>query len=78
MLLPSFLEVWGDLPANRPEGVALALLLPVVRPEINGKSFFVAGHKIFDLEEKLQETQPLWMGSELSKHVNEGQRRLIP
>jgi hypothetical protein len=78
MLLPEFMTIWGDLPANQPEGVAHALLLPVVRSEINGKAFFIAGHQIVDLEEKLQETQPLWMGEQLSKDVNKGQRRLIP
>lgn len=78
MLLPHFLELWGTLPANKPEGVALALLLPIVRPEINGKSFFVAGHQIVEFEDRLHETQPLWMGEQLSKDVDEGQRRLIP
>jgi hypothetical protein len=33
-----------------------------LQPEINGKAFFVAGHRIIDLEDKLMETQPLWMG----------------
>ena len=78
MLLDEFLNIWGSLPANQPWGVAHALLLPVVQPEINGKAFFVAGHEIVEFEDKLHETQPLWMGKELSKNVDEGQRRLIP
>lgn len=57
--------------------MAHALLLPVVRPELNGKAFFGAGHEIVDFEEKLLESQPLWMGEQLSKDVDEGQRRLI-
>lgn len=78
MLLPEFLEVWGDLPANEPVGVARALLLPVARGELNGKSFFVAGHDIIDFEEGLERTKPEWMGKELSDHVDEGQERILP
>lgn len=78
MLLPEFLAMWGELPANEPIGVARALLLPAVKTSLNGKSFFVAGHKIIDFEEGLERTKPEWMGQELSEHVDEGQRRLIP
>jgi hypothetical protein len=72
------LDIWRDLPANMPTGVGRAILLPLVRPEVNGKSFFVAGHKIVEFEDKLHDTQSQWMGEDLSKSVNEGQRRLIP
>ncbi|TVY87792.1 5'-hydroxyaverantin dehydrogenase [Lachnellula willkommii] len=78
MLLPNFLRVWGELPANEPIGVARALLLPAVRTELNGKSLFIAGHDIVDLEEGLERTKPEWMGKELSDHVDEGQRRILP
>lgn len=78
MMLKEILDIWGDLPANVPTGVGRALLLPLVRPEVNGKSFFVAGHKIVEFEDKLHDTQPQWMGVDLSKSVDEGQRRLIP
>lgn len=78
MLPKHILDIWGELPANETEGVARALLLPVVRPDVNGKSFFVAGHQIVDFEDTLHETQPLWMGRQLSADVDEGQRRLIP
>ncbi|KAH8595664.1 hypothetical protein B0O99DRAFT_709264 [Bisporella sp. PMI_857] len=78
MLLPEFLNVWGELPANEPIGVARALLLPAVRPELNGKSFFVAGYEIVDFEEGLERTRPEWMGVQLSEHVDEGQRRILP
>lgn len=72
------MNIWGDLPTNQPGGVAQALLLPMVRPELNGKAFFVAGHQIVDFEETLKATQPSWMGKTLSDNINEGQRRLIP
>jgi len=78
MLTDQFLSVWGDLPANEPIGVARALLLPAIRQDMNGKSLFVAGHEIVDLEEGLENTQSQWMGEQLSKHVEEGQRRLVP
>lgn len=78
-ILPqSIRDIWGDLPANKPEGVGRAILLPVVQPEVNGKSFFIAGHQIVELEDTLHKTQPLWMGQQLSKDVDEGQKRMIP
>jgi len=72
------LSVWGDLPLNEPENVARALLLPVLRPGLNGKSFFVAGGQIVEVEDKLQECQPIWLGVELSGLMSEGQRRTVP
>ncbi|KAJ5631961.1 NAD(P)-binding protein [Penicillium lividum] len=78
MLLPSFIDVWRELPANTSEGVAMALLLPIVQLDLNGKSLFVAGNEIIDFEDTLHEAQPLWMGKELSANVDEGQRRLVP
>lgn len=71
-------RLWGDLPANTPEDVAKASLVPVIRPEINGKSFIVHGKDFTDVEDKLDQTQHLWMGSELDEAMREGQRRLIP
>lgn len=78
MLPASMRNIWGSLPANNPEGVALALLLPTVKEDLNGKSLFVAGNQIVDFEDGLHETQSQWMGDELSRNVDEGQRRLIP
>ncbi|EKD19251.1 uncharacterized protein L3040_009309 [Drepanopeziza brunnea f. sp. 'multigermtubi'] len=78
MLLPEFLRVWGDLPANEPIGVARALLIPVVRPHLNGLSLFVAGHEAVDFEEGLERTRTAWMGQKLSADVDEGQRRILP
>ncbi|CVK96630.1 related to 3-hydroxyacyl-CoA dehydrogenase [Fusarium mangiferae] len=70
-------KVWGDLPANTPLDVAKASLLCVVRPEINGKAFLINGGKFTEVEDKLDETQAVWLGSELDKNMREGQRRLI-
>lgn len=77
MLLPEWLEGWGDLPTNIAEGVAHALLLPVTEPEINGKAFFVAGNRIVDFEDSLLDAQPQWMGQQLSDDVNKGQKFLL-
>lgn len=76
MVAPWFAKLWGELPANQPWGVAHALFMPILQPDLNGKAFFVAGHRIIELEDKLAETQPLWMGDQLSSDVTEGQRRL--
>lgn len=69
-------NVWKDLPANQPVDVARASLLPIIRPEVNGKSFLINGGNITELEERLDETQHVWLGPELDKDMREGQRRL--
>ena len=74
----SLYERWGDLPANDSQNVGKALLLPAVRQHINGKSLFVAGNEVYELEDGLERTKPQWMGEQLSAKVDEGQRRLIP
>lgn len=38
----------------------------------------VAGDQIVELEEKIHDCQGIWMGEQLSKDIDEGQRRLIP
>ena len=78
MTLPQFIDIWGSLPLNQPEGVAHALLLPILRPEINGRAFFVAGYQIVGLEDKLHETQSLWMGKQLSKRCGWGTAETNP
>lgn len=76
-MLPKWIfDLWGDLPANDPHGVAQALLIPAVRPEINGRTIWVAGNNAIELEEALQKTQLEWMGKELSVAVDEGQKRM--
>ena len=67
----------GDLPADSPAGIAIALLLPIIQPEINGKTYFVAGDEIMELEETLAKSKPQWMGEGLSKSGDEEQRRLL-
>ncbi|KAH6976476.1 hypothetical protein BKA56DRAFT_524003, partial [Ilyonectria sp. MPI-CAGE-AT-0026] len=72
MLLDDWLRKW-TLPKNSSAGVARALFLPVIKPHINGKSFFVAGNEIVEFEDSLHETEPLWMGKELCDNVRQGQ-----
>ncbi|KAF7555080.1 hypothetical protein G7Z17_g2417 [Cylindrodendrum hubeiense] len=62
MVLPDWLQKWGDLPKNSTTGVANALFLPILQPEINGKSFFVAGDQIIEFEDTLHNAEPQWMG----------------
>lgn len=71
-------HVWDNMPANQPVDVARASLLPIIRPETNGKSFLINGGNITELEDKLDETQHIWLGPDLDKDMREGQRRLIP
>ncbi|EXJ73910.1 uncharacterized protein A1O5_02204 [Cladophialophora psammophila CBS 110553] len=77
MVPKALTDLWENLPANTPAGIAIALLLPIIQPEINGKTFFVAGNEIVELEDSLAKSQPQWMGEELSRNVDEGQRRLL-
>jgi NAD(P)-dependent dehydrogenase (short-subunit alcohol dehydrogenase family) len=77
MLLPEWLQKWGDLPKNSATGVARALFLPITQPQINGKSFFVAGDNIFEFKQPLYDTEPVWMGKELCDNVRRGQKILL-
>ncbi|KAJ4250200.1 hypothetical protein NW762_012015 [Fusarium torreyae] len=70
-------KVWGDLPANTPLDVAKASVLPVLRPDVNGKAFIINGGNITEVEDKLDETQGVWLGPDFDKYMREGQRRLI-
>ncbi|KAI0121260.1 hypothetical protein BJ170DRAFT_644266 [Xylariales sp. AK1849] len=76
-MMPDWIrEKWGTLPANDANGVAKALLLPAVRPDLNGKVLWVAGNDIVELEDAFHATQPQWLGAHLSEDVDEGQRRM--
>lgn len=76
-MLPQWIvDLWGDLPANDPDGVAKALLIPAVRPYLNGRTIWVTGNDAVELEEPLHQSKNIWMGPELSKAVDEGQRRM--
>lgn len=77
MTTEKFLKMWGDLPSNSTEGVGRALLLPAIRPELNGLAFFVHGDLITEIEQTIQESIDLWMGLELAHRVKEGQRRIL-
>ncbi|KAJ0315822.1 hypothetical protein COL5a_011857 [Colletotrichum fioriniae] len=43
-------RLWGDLLSNTPEDVAKDSLVPVIRPETNGKSLIVHGKDFTDVE----------------------------
>ena len=71
-------KVWDGLPMNTATDAARALLLPVLRPEIHGKSFWVGGGDIIEVEDKTHETQPMWLTQKMSDDVDEGQHRIVP
>ncbi|OQV05084.1 hypothetical protein CLAIMM_09877 [Cladophialophora immunda] len=76
-MLPDWIrDLWGTLPANSPEGVARALIIPAVRPELNGRTLWVAGNNAIELESGLYNTRSQWLGKELSEAVDEGQKRM--
>ncbi|KAM0328717.1 hypothetical protein ACHAQA_005130 [Verticillium albo-atrum] len=75
MVLDDWLKGW-TLPKNTAEGVALALLLPTVQ-EVHGKAFFVAGNKIVEFEDSLEQMEPQWMGEQLCVDVRKGQEILL-
>jgi hypothetical protein len=76
-MLPDWIrDLWGDLPANTAEGCAKALLIPAVRHSMNGSTLWVAGDNAIELEKGLHDTQPQWLGKELSVAVDEGQKRM--
>jgi hypothetical protein len=77
MLLSEWLETWGDLPKDSPLGVARALFLPVCNPTLNCKSLFLAGDRIFEFEDSLQQAEPSWMRPELCEQVRRGQQLLL-
>lgn len=68
----------ADMPLNQPSHIARALLLPVLRPEINGKSFWVSGGDIAELEDTIHQSQPAWLGKKMSDDLDEGQRKTVP
>lgn len=78
MITDHIKKVWGDLPANQAVDVAKASLLPILQPKINGKTFLINGGNITEVEDKLEETQHIWLGPELSAHMKDGQSRLLP
>ncbi|KAF2099802.1 NAD(P)-binding protein [Rhizodiscina lignyota] len=77
MLRQEMRDPWGDLPLNQTSDIARALLLPAVCPEVNGKSFWVGGGEIVELEDKLHESQPIWLGKKMSENLDKGQRQIV-
>lgn len=58
--MPQFIaDIWSDLPRNTPPSIGKVLLLPVINEKLHGKSLWVGGNEIVELEDKIQETQPL-------------------
>jgi hypothetical protein len=72
------LETWKGMPMNTPKMVARAMLLPVVRPHIHGKCFWVGGGEIIEVEDKYHEAQPIWLTKEMSGKLDIGQVKIVP
>lgn len=77
MVPQALVDLWGDLPSNTGDGVARGLVLPICNPSINGKTFFVAGNTLVEVEDAIAANEHLIFGKELSEQIKEGQRRLL-
>lgn len=47
---------------QKPEFIALALLILASNPELNGQCYGLFGGRGFEIEGKVKETMPLWYG----------------
>lgn len=66
-------KIWGDLPRNTPEAVGQLVAYLCGAREVNGKSFWCAGNKYVEVEEKLEQLWPEWLTDELACSLQAGQ-----
>ncbi|KAK7206472.1 putative 3-hydroxyacyl-CoA dehydrogenase [Myxozyma melibiosi] len=66
---------WAEakLPANKPEDVAAVVVDMACAKALKGETIYVEGGRAWAIEGKLDETEPLWLGAEQSRSLNEGQ-----
>jgi len=64
-LLAGVRDEWvgAGMPINTPEEVARVMLQAATDPGLNGRGFFVGGGRCFDVEGRIDELRPQWMGS---------------
>ena len=78
------------LPENEPEDVARAMLICAfanrgenhqtfkgAKLPFSGKILFVSGGKSYEIEDRMQELEPDWLGEENSKNLAIGQAYLM-
>mmetsp|Transcript_83672 Transcript_83672/g.237364 ORF Transcript_83672/g.237364 Transcript_83672/m.237364 type:complete len:293 (+) Transcript_83672:53-931(+) len=66
-------KIWGDLPRNTPEAVGQLVAYLCGAREVNGKSFWCAGNKYVEVEERLEQLWPEWLTDELACSLQAGQ-----
>jgi len=69
-------EIWGDMPINSMEDVALALLVACVDESLNGRGLYVCDKRITDVELPLRKLQAEWLGKTNSELFDRGRVRL--
>jgi len=62
----------NNIPVNEPGDVADTLSHILVQP-INGQALYVSGGKTYEIEERLEEVKPLWLGKQLFEELTAGQ-----
>lgn len=78
------------LPSNEPEDVARSILICALASRgenqktfngaklpFSGKILFVSGGKSYEIEDRMQELEPDWLGEENSKYLAIGQAYLM-
>ncbi|KAK9378719.1 uncharacterized protein V2V93DRAFT_375646 [Kockiozyma suomiensis] len=66
---------WADakLPSNTPEGVGSVVVDIACAKTLKGEIIYIEGDRGWEIEGKINETEPLWLGAEQSRLLNEGQ-----
>ncbi|KIW17995.1 hypothetical protein PV08_02281 [Exophiala spinifera] len=66
-------EAWtsAGLPINTPEDVARMIVHIAADSELSGGAVYVEGGNGWEIEQRLDKTQPLWLGERLSKQLNQ-------
>ncbi|MCJ1477989.1 hypothetical protein MMC13_006664 [Lambiella insularis] len=65
-----------NLPVNQPADVA-KVIVDVTRSEkLNGKAFYIEGGRGWEIEDKINELEPQWLGEEASRSLAKGQALL--
>jgi len=62
----------AGLPINVPAGIADIIVGVANEKGMNGKAIYVEGNRGWDVEDKINELEPKWLGEEQSRELNRG------
>ncbi|EXJ77491.1 hypothetical protein A1O3_09717 [Capronia epimyces CBS 606.96] len=68
-------QAWTEakMPLNTPPDVARYIIQVGADPRTHGRALFVSGGNAVDIEDGLNRTEPLWLGEQNSRELNQGQ-----